>query len=65
VVYLVRTSDMTDDWEEGWATLTDIADPTERVHRVLSFESLADEEPRSITEPIGGRAVPAGNVEGR
>jgi hypothetical protein len=68
MVYLVRTSEITGDWERAWATYTDIikyigqnydqvkesylmtniAGPTNKVHWVLSFETLADEEDFAI-----------------
>ena len=64
MVYLVRTSELTGDWEEAWSILNDlikyvgqnykqvkesflmtnIAGPTDQVHWILAFDSLAEEE---------------------
>ena len=64
MVYLVRTSDFTGDWDKGWNILSDmvqyigqkydqvkdsylmtnIAGPTDQVHWILTFDSLAAEE---------------------
>jgi len=68
MVHLVRTSEMTGDWEKTWAAfsdiikyvgqnydqvkesylMTNIAGPIDKVHWVLSFETLADEEDFAI-----------------
>jgi hypothetical protein len=68
MVYLVRTSKFTGNWENGWKILgdmvkyigqnydqvkdsylmTNIAGPTDQVHWILAFDSLAAEEAFAI-----------------